>query len=274
MNLLQDAARKTADILGRQSSFIDHLRPLYESILDWTSFGKGIPWAINGVTYRVDSHYRHQLGGNYDAPVAAFIAKHTKPGAVCIDVGANIGIYVLQFAHWTRPSGRIIAFEPNPGARAILHRHIQLNDLTERVVVAPVAVGEAPGEAVLYAADADGMSRLGAPNKAIEDRVREIRVPVVNLDGYCEAHNVTPDWLLIDIEGFEIAALSGARRVINAHRGHLNIIVEMHPDVWDSAHTNRAAAEALLQELQLTAKPLTGQQDAFAEHGIVALTPA
>src|SRR5262245_52531680 len=92
MNLLQDAARKTADLLGRQSSFVDRIRPIYESVLDWTSFGKGIPWVINGVTYRVDPHCRHQLGGNYDAPVAAFIANQIKPGAVCVDVGANVGI--------------------------------------------------------------------------------------------------------------------------------------------------------------------------------------
>src|SRR5262249_9132385 len=183
---------------------------IYESVLEWTSGGRGISWPINGIPYRINPRHRHQLGQNYDASVAAFISDQIQPGAVCFDVGANIGVYVLQFAYWSRPTGQVIAFEPNPAARKVLHEHIHLNGLTERVKVSPFAVGAECTEATLYAIDADGMSRLGAPNKLIANRVREMRVPVITLDDYCRAQGVTPDWLFIDIEGFEIAALSGA----------------------------------------------------------------
>src|SRR5437867_2204323 len=111
MSVLQATARRIANINGRESRLIRRLRPAYESLLDWTSYGRGIRWRINGVTYRIDPHYRHQLGAEYDAPVAAFLRSHLKPGAVCLDIGANVGVYVLQFAHWTAPSGRVIAFE-------------------------------------------------------------------------------------------------------------------------------------------------------------------
>lgn len=274
MNLLQGVARRVSGTLGRESWLVRRLRPAYESFLDVSTQGNGIPWNINGVTYRVDPHYRHQLGQNYDAPVAAFLRERVKPGALCIDVGANVGVYVLQFAHWSGPTGRVVAFEPNPGARVVLENQVRMNGLTERVRIVAAAVGEASGEDVLYAAEADGMSRLGEPNKALLGVVREISVPVVTLDEYCKANDLKPDWLFMDIEGYEIAALAGARDLIRSRRGELGIVVEMHPNVWDSAKTTRAGAESLLRELGLRAIPLMGQSDPLGDYGIVHLAYA
>lgn len=271
MSLLQTTARRTAGLLGRESWLIRQTRPAYESVLGWVNGGKGIPWSINGVTYRVDPRHRQRLGQNYDAPVAEFLRERVSPGALCLDVGANVGVYVLQFAHWSRPDGRVVAFEPNPGAREVLESHVRMNGLGERVSVVPAAVGETSGEEILYAAAADGMSRLGEPNKALAGKVNEITVPVVTLDQYCRANALEPDWLFLDIEGFEIAALSGARELIKSRRGKLGLVVEMHPNVWDSARTTRAGAESLLAELGLRAVPLTGQHDPLGDHGIVLL---
>lgn len=271
MTLLQRAARRTAGVIGRESWLIRCMRPAYESFLDWSGRGEGIPWQINGVTYRIDPHYRHWLGQNYDAAVAAFLRERIKPGALCLDVGANVGVYVLQFTHWSGPTGQVVAFEPNPSARAILHRHIQMNGLEERVKVVPAAVGETRGEDILYAAGADGMSRFGEPNRAFAGHASEITVPVVTLDEYCRSERLKPDWLLIDIEGFEIVALSGAQELVRECRGALGIIVEMHPNVWGSANTTRSRAEALLADMELRAIPLTGQTDPLGDYGLVYL---
>lgn len=272
MSLLQETARVAAGIVGRESRLVRRMRPAYESFLDWSSGGRGIAWPINDVTYRVNPRHRHRLGQNYDAPVAAFLRGRVSPGAVCLDVGANVGVYVLQFAHWSAPSGRVIAFEPNPGARVVLERHIRLNGLAGRVTVVPAAVAASAGTATLYAADADGMSRLNEPNSAIAQRVRGITVETLTLDGYCEGAGVSPDWLFIDIEGFEVAALEGARKLIEARGRELGIVVEMHPDAWASAGTTRAQLERLLDELGLDTVPLMGQADALGEHGIVHLS--
>ncbi len=77
------------------------------------------------------------------------------------------------------------------------------------VTIEKVAIGGAPGTATLYRARADGMSRLGEPNKLLRDRVEPIEVPVTTIDEFCARTGLTPDWLLIDIEGFEFAALLG-----------------------------------------------------------------
>jgi FkbM family methyltransferase len=271
MSLLQGTARRGAGLLGRESWLVRRLRPAYESLLDWSNKGKGISWPINGVEYRVDPGYRHYLGQNYDAPVAAFLRERVRRGAVCLDVGANVGVYVLQFAHWSGPDGRVVAFEPNPAARSILHRHLRMNNLSARVTVVPAAIGAQNGEAVLFAAGADGMSRMGAPNIAIAEQVQPITVPLMTLDHYCQRSSLSPDWLMIDIEGFEIAALEGARRLIESRGRSLGIVVEMHPNVWPSAQTTRARAEALLADLRLKAVPLTGQSDPLNDYGLVHL---
>ena len=272
VSTLQRAVGRVAGVVGRESWLIKRMRPAYESLLEWSGRGRGATWTINGVEYRVDPHHRHRLGRDYDAPVAAFLRERVKPGAVCLDVGANVGVYVLQFAHWSAPGGQVIAFEPNPGARAVLEKHILFNDLAGRVTVVPAAVSAGVGSAVLYAAGADGMSRLGEPNSAIAGHAREIVVPTVTLDVYCEGKGLAPDWLFIDIEGFEAAALEGARRLINSRGREMGIVVEMHPNVWHTAGASRAGLEGLLGELRLEAMPLTGQKDSLGEHGLVYLS--
>jgi FkbM family methyltransferase len=252
---------------------VRRLRPLYQLLFGWVDRRWGIPFSINGVKYRIDPGDPLRNHPGFEAPAAALLRERVKPGDVLFDVGANVGAYVMQFGRWSHPTGRIFAFEPNPGARSVLHRHIRFNRLEKRVVVIPAAVGAAAGEAVLHAFDSSVWSRMGAPRQEIADRVSPIPVPVVTLDEYCEKEGVAPDWLLIDIEGFEMTALAGARQLIRSRGASLGIIVEMHPDDWHLAGMTRADVEAQLAAMGLRPVPLTGQRDPLGQHGMVFLAP-
>lgn len=274
MSLIERTARRAVGLIGRKSRLARRLRPLYESLLDRVSGGHGHPWSINGVEYRIDPHYRHMLAQNYDADVAKFLRERVRPGDVCFDVGANVGVYVLQFAYWSRPEGRVVAFEPNPRTREVLAKHVRLNDLTGRVRIVGAAVGAGSGDATFFAAETDGMSRMGSPNPLLSPhRIERITVPVIPIDEFCEREGMIPRWLFIDIEGFEIHALRGARRLIERYGAGVEVVVEMHPDVWSSAGTTRAQAEALLAELHRRPVALQGQTDALNDHGLVYLAP-
>jgi FkbM family methyltransferase len=176
---------------------------------------------------------------------------------------------VLQLAHWSAPTGKVIAFEPNAGAREVLARHIAWNRIDTRVVVTPLAVSAQPGENVLYAEGANGMSRLAEANRGLGSHAVEVVVPVTSIDTWCREHGIWPDVILLDIEGFEIEALRGAREAIALK--HPVIVVEMHPNVWNSSNASRAQAEQLLVELGLHAIALSGQKDPLEDHGQVAL---
>jgi FkbM family methyltransferase len=209
---------------------------------------------------------------NYDAPVAEYLRERIQPGALCYDVGANIGVYVLQLTRWAGSAGRVVAFEPNPEARRVLERHVRWNHVASRVEIVPEAVSEAPGLAQLHAAGADGMARLGTANPALRSRAKQITVPVTSLDVF-SAERQQPDWIIIDVEGYELGVLRGARRLLDPGGPRPRVIVEMHPDQWRGVGETRETAAALLRELKLRPVCLTGQSDGLAEHGNVALEP-
>jgi FkbM family methyltransferase len=268
---VQRLARVASGAIGRDSWLIRQLRPAYESTLQVLSGARGVPWEINGVTFRIDPRCRAQLGSNYEAEVAHFLSKRIKPGAICFDVGANVGAYALQLSHWTGPTGKVVAFEPNPIAIQALTEHVQFNGFERIVDIEQAAVGSSSGNATMFVSGADGMSRMGAQNSLL-DSTETIAVPITTIDDYCARTGLEPDWILIDIEGFELAALRGAARTIERHRGSLGLVVEIHPALWSSAGVIRADVEGFLSERGLRVEPLTNQGDPLAEYGLVHLS--
>jgi FkbM family methyltransferase len=268
---VQRLARAASGAIGRESWLIRQLRPAYESTLQILSGERGVPWEINGVPFRIDPRYRTQLAENYEADVAHFLSEKIRPGAICFDVGANVGAYVLQFAHWTGPTGRVVGFEPNPLAVEVLSEHVQFNGFDPIVSIEKSAVGSSTGTKTMYRSAADGMSRLAEQNSLL-DSAERITVPVITIDDFCARTKLEPDWILIDIEGFELAALSGAARTIERRRGNLGLVVEIHPALWASAGTDRSDVERFLTETGLRAIPLSGQRDPLGEYGLVHLS--
>jgi FkbM family methyltransferase len=271
MRILQAAAQRAADLLGHESRIIRAGLPFYEGALWWLSGRRGVKWSVNGVPCRIHPHYRNHFAPNWEPHVADFLRDRIPDGAVCVDVGANVGVYVIQLAHWSAPSGRIIAFEPNPTARAALEQHVALNHLASRVEIVPLGVGAEAGTAELFASQADGMGRLHSPNPSMPGEPDRHEVRLTTLDAYCGEHEVRPDLLLIDVEGYEFAALAGAQDTVRTCGRDLQILVEMHPAAWSIADTTREAAEQLLRDLGRRPVPLAGQRDPLAEWGVVFL---
>jgi FkbM family methyltransferase len=269
MDLVQQTARAVASVLGRNSALIRAFRPAYESFLTSLHGGEGIPWEMNGIEYRIAASERPRFAHRYEPEAAAFLSARVTPGMTCFDIGANVGAYVLQLAEWSKPNGRVVAFEPNVGAREVLASHIAWNGIGGRVTVVPLAVSSASGENILYAEGADGMSRLSQANDGLKDTAVGKTVPVTSLDVWCPQHGIWPDVLMLDIEGFEIEALRGARQTIA--RARPVVVVEMHPNVWSSSNASRPEAERLFAELGVRPVPLSGQHDPLEDYGQVFL---
>ena len=267
-SLVQRLAALVSGAIGRDSGVIRRLRPIYEWMLDTSTSGRGFQRTVNQhETFFVHPRYRGLFPPTYEPAVADFLRARVKPGSVCFDVGAHVGVFALSLARWTGPSGRVVAFEPNPETRAVLWDHIRRNALESVVQVRSEAVSDQPGTATLHVAALEGTNRLGSPNPAAGKDHRAVTVPVTTLDAFCAEHGVRPDWLLLDIEGFEGHALRGARTIL----ARAEVVVELHPALWESAGTSRAAFSALLAELGYSPVPLTGQRDALGEAGVVYL---
>jgi FkbM family methyltransferase len=68
-------------------------------------------------------------------------------------------------------------------------------------------VGDQEGDATLYAAGADSRSRVGEPNDQIADRTVSSTVRMTRVSEFSRQNGLVPNWLFIDIEGLEFAAL-------------------------------------------------------------------
>jgi FkbM family methyltransferase len=229
------------------------LSPLYSSLLNVLSGGRGYPAEINGQVFRIHPQFRWTAWHAHEREVAAYLSTRVKPGQTVFDVGANVGIYVLQIARWSAPDGRIVAFEPNPATLAILRAHVAMNRLESRVTIVPKGAGAHAGTAELFdSAAGSGLSRIGAPNPGIHVAMQPTPIALTTIDDYCRETGVVPDWILVDTEGYEYEVLQGAAGTLRRHRPR--VVVELHPHL--SSADSRATGERLLGELGLTAVPI------------------
>src|SRR6516162_2322156 len=141
----------------------------------------------------------------------------------------------------------------------------------ERIEAIGCAVSDAVGKATFYAHTFSGENTLNSSFVQRVPSASAVVVRVTTVDEICDSHRIEPTLLKIDIEGFEIHALRGARNTL-AHC-HPHILVEMHPTVWPEIGVTRTMAEQLLAELCYRIIPLEGQSDPLAHYGHVVLEP-
>jgi len=153
--------------------------------------------------------------GQRDPDVMNFLRGWIQPGHVVCDVGANVGTYTVPLARLVGATGRVIAFEPNRPTRACLRQNIRQNRLSN-VSVVRAAVGDSAGYARLIATEDNlGEAHLALPGDA---SVEGERVAVTTLDTEVARLRLgRVDFLKIDVEGFELAALRGAERILAAN---------------------------------------------------------
>lgn len=174
--------------------------------------------------------------GERDPDVMLFLRRWIRPGAVVLDVGANIGTYTVPLARLVGPSGRVVAFEPNRPTCACLRQNVRQNHL-RNVHIVRAAVGECPGQAELVVNRANfGEVHLAPTSGGNGDRTT---VVVTTLDSEVERLKLPRvDYIKIDVEGFELAALRGAVRIL-ASNPRLVVQTEIVP-----AHAARYGFDA------------------------------
>jgi FkbM family methyltransferase len=129
-----------------------------------------------------------------------FISRFLKDDSICIDVGANIGMYSLLFLQLS-PSSKVIAFEPTSNFN-FLQENIP-GKFKVRFQSFQVALGDKDG-----VVEAEIWESFG--HKKVKDYFRFSK-----LDTFLEKHPVDKiDLIKIDTDGFEIQILLGAINTI------------------------------------------------------------
>jgi FkbM family methyltransferase len=140
--------------------------------------------------------------GTYEADHMSVLPRLVRPGMIAYDVGANAGYYTLALSRLVGDLGRVYAFEPGAQTASALRRHIQLNRLNN-VTLVQAAVTDRPG-------------LVGFQGFQVVSDIDYV-VPSISLDGFVAMGYPAPSFVKMDIEGAELAALSGSRSILSCN---------------------------------------------------------
>ena len=199
--------------------------------------------------------------GLYEPESLLAMERRLSPGALAVDIGANCGLFTLVAARAVAANGRILALEPSPREFARLSANVALNGF-DHVRCLCVAAAETPGIAMLNIAEPpfSGHNTF-APRFAFSAvALAEAReVPAATLDELLKGESRC-DFIKLDVEGAEFAALRGAEATIARHRPTL--LVEINPAALSA---NGASAGELLEWLAAHGYELNGVDPRNAE---------
>ena len=143
-----------------------------------------------------------------------FFREIVPAGALVFDVGANEGRVTETFIEL---GARVVAVEPNP----ILAEKVRARYGSRRVNVEAVAIGAAEGRAELRLGRDSGHSTISPDWQdavGVEAAARwdgTVEVPVTTLDKLSTRYR-SPDFVKIDVEGFEAEVLAGLSNAVPA----------------------------------------------------------
>lgn len=179
----------------------------------------------DGITYRFDlsNVIDHSLYffNRYFTPMQLF--RLIKSDTVIVDIGSNIGTAALHAAA-TAKNGMVYAYEPDSANYSSLRENMSLNHF-ENIVTIQKALGEIPTRSKLFKVNRfnNGMNRILPEGSPVQDF--EI-IEVSTLDE--EMKRLKPiriDLIKIDVEGYELNVLKGARQVLEQF--HPLLVVEV-----------------------------------------------
>jgi FkbM family methyltransferase len=162
-------------------------------------------------------------------------------GKTVYDIGGYEGIFTLFFAKSVGEKGHVVTFEPNPVNHGKIKTNLELNGL-KNVVLVPKGVGDRTGTLRLVIPGAlreSGTVNPEAQKKFIQGKdVRTYNVEVGTLDDMIRMLGAPdPDFVKIDIEGFECEALKGGEKLL--HRVKPPLLIEVHTHCFDTVENKK-----------------------------------
>lgn len=184
--------------------------------------------------------------GLYEIDTYRLLRARLKPGAWFVDCGANLGYFTLLASKWVGETGRVDAIEPDLLNRSRLTAHLAEN-AANNVTVHPFAASDAKGEIEFFhptgATANHGMATL---YRSLTPSAESYAVQTTRLDDLLAGlRDGVPDVIKIDVEGAELVAIEGMRKILQADCPPTLIVEHNHETSAAAGHLPSAIFEKL-----------------------------
>lgn len=154
------------------------------------------------------------LTGTHEKKSTEYLEKIVKSGQTVVDIGANIGYFVLLEK---RQGAKVIAIEPSVDNFEVLKHNLKINSFNAEVH--NIVISDYEGTTKFYISEACNRSSLHGSGKY------EV-CKVTTIDKLLKKKNV--NLVRMDVEGSEMSVFRGMEKTLE--KGHLkHIFVELHP---------------------------------------------
>ena len=151
--------------------------------------------------------------GMHEPHLQKEIQKLIRPGDSVYDVGAFVGIVALLASRAVGSSGYVAAFEPDLGASSAIEASAKANSFVHLEVI-NAAVSDVDGELTISKFEGAHFSINSVPS----GHLTETRtVAAITLDRFVSDGHRPPQLVKIDVEGAEIAVLSGMKNLLEQY---------------------------------------------------------
>jgi FkbM family methyltransferase len=193
---------------------------------------EGITWLKNepiGLYISTGSYIEWKIlaEGTYEPATGNLINLSLRPGAIALDIGANIGVHTLRMARAVGEQGKVISCEPMIHLQNKLKANILLNRLESIVEIVGEAISDVPGETFMSGSPDTFNQGTGRMDSEGQTPVR-----VTTGDKLLADKGIQQlDLIKIDIEGYEMKAIQGLNQSIARYKPR--ILVEYDQTYWE-----------------------------------------
>jgi FkbM family methyltransferase len=182
---------------------------------------------LDGISFSLpENEILHLTLFEHEGLETKIVKKIVKEGENALVLGANIGYWTCLLAKIVGESGKVFTFEPSPTNFEYLKKNVEANGY-KNVILEPKAVADKSFHTKLYLSEGGSMD-----NRIYDSHMYKttVDVDVVKIDDYFQNSELQFDFIKMNIQGADFAAIEGMDLLLKKSP-NAKLIVEFAPEM-------------------------------------------